>query len=351
MDERLGRAAELAQHGLSRSFRSRLVPGRLRNTSRFRWRQSFALNYWWLAHAVEVRVDAFERTGDPARLAEAERLYAQLKRRNRGLFNDYFDDMGWLCIAALRLHDAGGSRASASPYLADAVALFARIHDRGWNPLHGESVSWRVQQPGYKNAPSNGAFAIAALRLFARTGDERMRVAGEAALSWLTENLLSPGGLVVDGLGRTGGAERDDAWVFSYNQGLYVGALVEAYASSGDETLLARAARTAEAAIAALAPDGVIRGEQARLDERGGGDVGLFKGVFVRYLALLVGALPPGTDRAELLGFLRGTTSALAAHLDADGRAGDDWSAAPPPVTAMSTQLSAVMALEAVARL
>ncbi|WP_440710515.1 glycoside hydrolase family 76 protein [Herbiconiux sp. YIM B11900] len=363
--------------------------GRMRNTSPWRLRQAFDFNYWWLAHAVEVRVDAFQRSGDRHRLDQARAVYARILKRNRGLFNDYFDDMSWLCLAAVRLADATGERR----YLDDAVALWEHISTHGWNAAHGLSVSWRVQQPAYKNAPSNGAFALASLRLHARTGEHRFLDHGETALDWMRSHLVDDRSLVLDGIGRTGGDDVDRDWIFSYNQGLLIGVLTEQFDRTRDTALLLEAARTAEASIRLLAPEGVITGEKARLDERGGGDAGLFKGIFFRHLEGLVERLAdarpggtPGESMAETAGetpdetpgetpgetrgetpddlarFFVVATDHLRQHLHPAGAdaahprgsrqflAGDDWGRAAPRTTALATELGAVMTLEARAR-
>jgi predicted alpha-1,6-mannanase (GH76 family) len=98
----------------------------------------------------------------------------------------------------------------------------------------------------------------------------------------------------------------------------------------------------------------VITTENSRFDQRGGGDIGLFKGVFVRYLGELIPLLPAASaSRRVLVDFVRTSTDALwsGIRLSSGLRAGDDWSRPAPPVTFLSTQLSAAMALETRARL
>ncbi|MCS5719878.1 hypothetical protein N1027_17245 [Herbiconiux sp. CPCC 205763] len=343
--------AERAQDALTSAFGTRLRRGGLRNTAPWRLRQAFAFNYWWLAHAVEVRIDGFTRTGDPSHLESARRLLHLLRRRNHGtLVNDYFDDMGWLAIALLRLHAVTGDHG----LLDETVGLWEQIRRAGWNDTYGASVAWRRQQPDYKNAPTNGVFALLSARLSAVTGDARYSRAARDALAWLETTLVDPAtGIVADGVNRVGDGRRDTDWVFSYNQGLYIGALIEASALPAEDAL-ARAERTAVSAIALFAPTGVIRTENSRLDQRGGGDIGLFKGVFLRYLGELIPRLPENSaGRSELERFVRTSTDALWASIRRSPslRAADDWSRPAPRVTFLSTQLSAVMALETRARL
>lgn len=344
----IGAAADLAQTALDRRFavpllaRVPVLGGAYRNTSPLLLRQALPLNHWWLSHAIEVRLDAFERTGDERRLAQAQATLRWLRVRNRGLANDYFDDMGWLVLALLRLHAATAD----ARHLDDAVGLWQRIRRRGWNGLDGPSVAWREQQPAYKNAPSNGTFALAAARLHRLTGDDRYRKAADDTVDWLLCRLVAPDGTVLDGVNRTGDHRIDTDWVFSYNQGLVAAAVLErAWAPDARSA----AARIAVAALPRLAPAGVVLGEVARADHAGGGDAGLFKGIHARYLALVAASLSSGEDRSVLESFLRTSTDALRASIErsADGRAGDDWSRPAPARTFLSTQLSAAMALEA----
>jgi predicted alpha-1,6-mannanase (GH76 family) len=345
-----GERADRAQDALSRRFGARMVRGGMRNTAPVRPRHAFTFNYWWLAHVVEARIDAFDRTADAGRLRQAERTYAYLLRRNgRSLVNDYFDDMGWLAIAALRLSDASGT----ARYLADSRALWEHIRANGWGASATTGVAWRTQQPGYKNVPSTGTFAILSERLFERTGDARYADAADAALAWFDEAAIvdAETGLVYDGVNRIGDGRVDRDWIFSYNQGLYLGVLALAFDRTGDRAMLDRASRTAAGAIARLAPAGVVLSETADFDRPGGGDIGLFKGVLLRYAELLRERLPAGDDERMLAGLVRTATDALWRGLGSDLRASDEWGHPAPRVTYLSTQLSAVIATEARARL
>ncbi|RFA11527.1 hypothetical protein B7R21_12550 [Subtercola boreus] len=369
------RLADRAQEGLTQHFQSRVFGARwLHNSAPIRLAHLVTFNYWWLAHAVEVRVDGAERRGDAKsahgadarRVQLAENTYAGILCRNRGLFNHYFDDMGWLAIAALRLFDVTRS----ARYLADAEALWEHIHSRGGSSARPGAIAWRDSQLDYLNAPTNGAFAILSSRLAARTGSARYEAAADASLAFFTETFVGgqnaalaaspapPAGaadLVADGINRLGDGALDSGWLFTYNQGLYVGALVEAFDRSADPHLLERATRTAAATIARLAPSGRFLDEPARLEQRGGGDAGLFKGIFVRYLELLLERLEPDSSGLRMLEpFFLANTALLAAPephaTEACPRVADDWAAAPGPTTALSTQLAAVMAIEARAR-
>ncbi|WP_378145016.1 glycoside hydrolase family 76 protein [Cnuibacter sp. UC19_7] len=336
-----GERADALQSALTSSFRSRLARGRYRRLARPRLLGAHGFDYWWIANLVEARLDAVDR-GDAALAPPAAEAFEYARRRSRGLVVDYFDDMGWMALAALRLGR-----------LDDATKLWEEIVGSAWNDTHGPSACWRRQQPTYKNAPTNGLLALLSLRLHAATGAERYLTTGHEALAWLDSTLRLPSGVLVDGIDRSGDGRVDTGWVFSYNQGLYVGALVEEFDRTGDATRLEEAARTASAYLALAAPDGVIRGEEARPGP-GGGDAGLFKGVFVRYLVRLVLRMPKGSERERLRAWIDSSTEAMWLSLRRPRMlAVDTWEPCATDLEPrrgpvfLSTQLSAVIGAEA----
>jgi predicted alpha-1,6-mannanase (GH76 family) len=345
-------------------------------------------NYWWLAHLMDVQLDAFTRTGDRARLDEAVRTHRNIVERNGGsLFNDYFDDMLWFALATLRLHEATGDR----QYLDDTVALWDHVVEHGWNDAGGASLAWRKQQLEYKNTPANGPLAILGARLHRLSTQtdgplghgpsasgpsvSEPSVGGTSAsglearpayltharqaFGWLTDTLVDPtDGFVEDGINREGDGRVDTQWRFTYNQGLYVGAAVELADVLEEPAFLDVAVRTALTAIDELS-DGTVF-----VAEGDGGDEGLFKGVYYRYAGQLVDALPSDSAaRSRIMAFVERSTDALwassgagvdvrsAAGTESPVLLGNDWSTPPAGTIAYSTELSGVMAVELRARL
>ena len=338
--------ADALQDSLEASFGAGW-PQHLHNAVPLREGDDEVFNYWWLAHVVDVRLDAWERSGRERYLEQAVETYRNVLERNGSLYNDYFDDMLWLALAALRLADATGEQR----YADDARRLWAHVVEHGWNEHLGASMAWRKQQLQYKNTPANGPFAILSARLAERGDDPaHLRYAGQA-LDWLEATLVGEDGFVQDGVNRLGDGAVDLQWRFTYNQGLYIGAcLAWARASGASERAAQRiqsATRTARTAITSLGSGGVF-GEGGTEGETGG-DVGLFKGVLYRYATLLVET----TGDAAVRDFLLSSTEVLWQRgLQAPALlAGDDWTRPWPGRSSCSTQLSAVMATESAARL
>jgi len=268
-------------------------------------------NYWWQAQLLDVLLDLAERRPSRATQARIVMLIGGQRLANGGLTNDYYDDMGWMALALLR---AGRRRA--------AERLWQRI-SAAWNDHHGGGIPWRVQQPTYKNTPANGPAAILAARLVHREWAERI-------VDWMESRLIDTAtGDVRDGIDRLGDGKVEPEWRFSYNYGVALAA----------ELALGRrdvAERIAAAGVSRCAPEGVLRGETS-------GDGALFKGIFARYLTLLGGE--PG--RSVVLN----TAEALWSHRDSAGRFGADPLVGAGPRVELSAMLSAVMILEAAARL
>jgi len=334
--------ADEAQRGLTQFFGADW-PQFLNNTYPVTSNATF--NYWWLAHVVDVRVDAYRRTGDPHWLAEARRTSENIRARNGGsLFNDYFDDMLWYALALVRL-----ARVDDDPsHLDDARTLFRHIVRHGWNDTGGWSLAWRKTQLDYKNTPANAPLVILAAWLADLDPADDYLEYGAAAFDWLTTHLVGEDGFVADGLNRLGDGAIDHQWQFTYNQGLYIGAAVALGQVTHQGGLLGDACRTARTAIRRLSDGAVFAGEGD------GGDEGLFKGIFYRYALDLIEALPPDhPDGVALADFIRaGTDELWHTALRKDGfLAGNDWHAPVVLPVPYSTQVSAIIALEMRARL
>lgn len=293
-------------------------------------------HYWWQAHALDALVDAFERTGDTVYLSRANQLFqGVLKRNGNTITNHYYDDMQWMALALLRLYD----HTRLELYLDTVQTLWQDIQ-RGWNTICGGGIAWRKTQPDYKNTPANAPAVILGVRLYQRFSNKHYLEFALKIYTWLQENLVDPDtGLVWDGMNRLGDGGIDKDWTFTYCQGVVIGAGLELYHATKEQGYLEQVRRTADVALKCLCDP------RGTLPDEGGGDGGLFKGIMVRYLTLLLveNPWPQGLEVLQHNGTLLKNLQRPIA--------GQTWSSEAESSVDLSNALSGVMLLEALAKL
>ena len=300
--------------------------------------------YWPQAHALDVMVDAYNRTKGQSYLNVINNWYNGVYAQNGNTFlGYYYDDEGWNALAMLRAYDATGN----VQWKNATEDVWADIKT-GWNSAMGGGIAWNHGQPGYKNTPANGPACILAARLYEQFGNPDDSVWAFKIYDWLKSTLYVPGtGQVYDGINSQGNGAID-MWKFTYNQGLFVGAAVELYKISGNPTYLNDANKAAGYAI-----NVDINTTDRLLQDEGGGDGGLFKGVFVRYFTQLILCpdLPSGT-KTNYINFL--TDNAQTLWTEGTNKAGGVyfgtyWNT--PPVSGspvdLTVELSGCMLIEA----
>jgi predicted alpha-1,6-mannanase (GH76 family) len=281
------RAAEAEKAVLGRHLRRVwAIPGTQLGVSG--WPVSFtgrlhrSWNYWWQAHLLDCLVDAQLRDPVPTRAALIGRVVRGVRLRNFGNWlNDYYDDIAWLGLAVLRAAEVTG--VSADPAL-------RRITDRlrdGWTDHGGGGIWWR-RKDDFKNVPANGPAAILLAR-WSRAGGERADLQRARSMTeWMERQLLDrQTGLMWDGLHvNEDGSVRDIVKIiYTYCQGVFLGACLELAAGDSSGVWVSRAERTVGAVADRVAEGGVLPGQ-------GAGDGGLFAGILARYLALAALRLP-----------------------------------------------------------
>lgn len=297
-------------------------------------------NYWPNAHALDVLVDAYLRTSDPAIKTRMDELLDGMKVKNGNTYiNYYYDDMEWMTLACLRAYEA----TSDDRYKTTAELLWTDIKG-GWDDTFGGGFYWRKDRMN-KNTPANAPACIIASRMYQLNRNGEDLDWAKKSYQWQKNNLVDPvSGLVWDGLDATG-TNKD--WKFTYNQGVFIGAGIELYKITGDQIYLTDAVKTANNALG-----GEFSSNNIMKDE-GGGDGGLFKGILVRYMMLLItdGNLS-SADAAKYISFLKlnGETLWLQGTTRPQVLFNTNWTTK-ATATDLTTQLSAAMLVEAVARL
>ncbi len=271
-------------------------------------------HYWWQAQLLDCLVDAFDREPTAQRRGRVAQLARGIRLRNLGRWtNNYYDDMAWLGLALERAATTAGVRHP------DAARMLVGELERAWSAEAGGGIPWR-KGDAFRNVPANGPAAI----LLARTGNlDRAR----ATADWINANLTSPAtGLVWDGLRPGAAAEQT---VYSYSQGVVLGAETELTLRTGELAHRQRVHRLVGAVAGHLSTDGVPQGAEGAE----GGDGGLFAGILARYLALVAARLPGESAadeqaREEASSLVLASAHAAWAHrIEVDGRPlfGPDW--------------------------
>ena len=301
------------------------------------------LNYWWQAHGLNALVDAAEREGNDSLFTMISDFYNGIGNANNGFINDYYDDMAWMGIALIRAYVLTGTR----KYLDTSILLWHDI-STGWNETNGGGIAWNKNMLTYKNTPSNATTAILSFRLYTITGEKKYFDLGEKIMLWLQSTLIDESsGMVWDGIGRTGAGIIDYNWLFTYNQGIYIGACVEFYPISDDELWRERAIKTADNALLAF------NGNLNILKDEGSGDGGLFKGILIRYLKSLYDqAYLDQAKKDTYKEYLRKNADVLWKYGKSSSYPylfNHDWTAPPSGENDLSVQLSGVFLMEACA--
>ena len=197
--------------------------------------------------------------------------------------NHYYDDEGWWALAWIRAFDLTGD----ARYLNMAKTIFTDM-EGGWDTTCGGGIWWSKDRT-YKNAIANELFLLVAIRLHQRTprdgvGGGGYYVAALQEWSWFAgSGMINAQHLVNDGLNSS--CQNNGQTTWTYNQGVIVGGLTELYKTSGSASYLTQAEAIANAAISTLVDTNGILAEPC--PGCGGGDLPQFKGIFMRYLALL----------------------------------------------------------------
>ncbi|MCL4482206.1 MAG: glycoside hydrolase family 88 protein [Bacteroidetes bacterium] len=302
-------------------------------------------HYWPQAHALDVVIDAYNRTNDNFYKTTISQWYDGVKKKNgNSFFNVFYDDMEWNALAMLRAYNATQDERFKSA----SKEVWTDIQT-GWNSNAGGGISWKKGQPYSKNACSNGPACILAARMFQQFGDAKDKDWAVKIYDWEKETLFNPAnGAVYDNIdSRTGAVQ--SSWIFTYNEGTFLGSALELYKITGEKSYLNDAIKAADYTL-----NNLVNSNDRLLKSEGNGDGGLFKGIFIRYFAQLI--LHPDLDTATKKRYVTffklnaetlwrtGTNKQLILF-------GTYWKTKPGTSTELTTQTSGAMLLEAAALL
>ena len=302
-------------------------------------------NYWPTAHALDVLVDLYLRNPNVTTKARMDEVIAGVKVKNGNTYiNYYYDDMEWMALACLRAFKATND----VQYKDVALLLWTDIKN-GWSNDLGGGIWWRKDNSS-KNAPSNLPAAILAARLYKAFNNPTDLQWAKDIFQWQKTVLYEPNsGWVYDNIEANG--NKNITWKFTYNQGTFIGAALELYSITNTATYLSDAVKAADFAVNSGQLTDIANGI---LKDEGGGDGGLFKGVFIRYFNRLIidGGIESG-KKTQYLNFMKSNAQKLwnGGTNKNNILFGSAWNTAPASTTDLTTQLSGIMLFEAMAEL
>jgi len=254
-------------------------------------------HYWPQAHAMDVMVDAYMRTGEkqykaifPLWWEGAPKFnFAGKMNPKDPWWNVFVDDMEWIVLAQIRMFEATDQ----TEYIVKARQMYDDWIWPTWGPEDEApwfgGITWKTDVSKSKNACSNGPAALIAARLYNfydkakfKSGKVRNAYLNEAIkiYTWEKNYLFDrETGAVYDNINQEGRVQKN--WIFTYNVGTFLGAAHELYKITGDKQYLDDAVLASGYVIDRLSKEGV-------LSDASSGDGGLFHGIFFRYFVKLV---------------------------------------------------------------
>jgi predicted alpha-1,6-mannanase (GH76 family) len=273
-------------------------------------------DFWFTAQIWDVVMDQYDRTGDPQVKQQIDDLYDGFVRDNPDWTKNKFnDDIMWWSIACTRAYKI----TSNERYLTKAKESFDFVYDNFLDDKYGGGLYW-INERTSKNTCLNAPAVIAAVRLSVLLKDPSYLEKAKSLFAWQKKTLTDGTGKIFDSIGRDKAGNDNHVAKFSltYNQGTYIGAAVLLYQQTNDQTYLEDAIKTAQ-----WTKDHLCRTDERILQPEGSGDGGAFKGIFVRYMKLLI----EECNREEFRPWM--VTNANAAWKNKRGNLylfGEDWS-------------------------
>ena len=255
--------------------------------------------------------------------------------QNRGFLNQYYDDEGWWALAWLRVYD----NTHQLKYLNAAQDIFEDMKT-GWGATCGGL--WWDKIHSYSGAVENELFLSVAAQLANRvSANQDYRDWALKIWHWFENSgMINEQNTINNGLDLST-CRNDNGTVWTYNQGIILGGLLELYEVNPNISYLVAATKIASAGIESLSDSNGILHEPCEPDC--GADGPQFKGIFMRNLQKLQMAFPSRHFRS----FIRKNASSIwSQDRNTYNELGLTWSGPFNGATA-STQSSACDALVA----
>ena len=244
--------------------------------------------WWGDAEMFEIVLDALETTGDQQYATMFDNLYTNFIARNKSKwyqkgvdgYNEYNDDIAWMCIACIRAYLLTGLSKYKTTAKTNFDGMFARADCYG-----NDLLQWKHNSGQGTNSCINGPAAVCACYLAIAQADtsyyQKARKTYMAERGKLFEmSGGKPTGKVWDSYDQATG--NYNYWASTYNQGTNLGAAIMLYNHYGEQMFKDDA-------------DAIIRWSEANMANNHGiihvcqtvqGDLCGFKGIMLRYIRM-----------------------------------------------------------------
>ncbi|MBO7119107.1 MAG: carbohydrate-binding protein [Bacteroidaceae bacterium] len=244
--------------------------------------------WWGDAEMFEVVLDALETTGDQQYATMFDELYQNFLSRNHSIwyqrgvqgYNEYNDDIAWMCIACVRGYLLTGKEEYLTTSKTNFDGMFARADCYG-----NDLLQWKHNSGQGTNSCINGPAAVCACYLAIAEADEsyyekarKTYMAERGKLFEMSNG--KPTGAVWDSYDQ--GSGNYNKWCSTYNQGTNLGAAIMLYNHYGEQMFKDDA-------------DAIISWSESHLANSHGiinacqtvsGDLCGFKGIMLRYIRM-----------------------------------------------------------------
>lgn len=197
-----------------------------------------------------------------------------------GFIDEFYDDNGWWALAWIRAYDV----TKEDEYLNAAKQIFEQMKG-GWSDKCDGGIWWKTDKQ-FKNAIANELFLSVAASLANRVSDKKDYYVDWAKkeLDWFKKiGLINDQNTINDGLNMDS-CENNKDTVWTYNQGVILGGLVELDKASPNGDYIDLAHKIADGALDALTENNVLKEKEC---EPNCGGAASFKGAFIRNLSQL----------------------------------------------------------------
>jgi predicted alpha-1,6-mannanase (GH76 family) len=198
--------------------------------------------YWNFAQGFDALIDSAQRVKKyPTPYDYSLSYYLHMianfyEGQQRQSWTDmYVDDMNWMALALLRAYDLTGN----TTYFKTCIMLYRVIESQWDESCCGEKLGgiwWNFEHHG-KVTASNAGPAILAARLYQHTKDQEYLDFSLKVYNYWFDNMVNHTTYALcDNISDKG--IKQCSWKFTYNEGLMIGAGVELYLITKNQTFL-----------------------------------------------------------------------------------------------------------------